>query len=275
MDFEALFALLLPALADWGLKVLGALVLLVFGRIAAGWFRRITRRALTKSQIDPILVPFLSGFAYWVVIAVIAVAVLNLFGVSPVSLVAVLGAVGLAVGLALKDSLANFASGIMLLIFRPFKVGDFVEAGGASGAVVEVGIFSTVLKSADNVKITLPNSQIFGTKINNYNGFPTRRIDLVVGVSYDDDLSVAISTITSVVTADDRILEDPVPMIAVSNLGDSSIDIVVRPWCKTEDYWSLRFDLTRRLKEELEGAGCSIPYPQRDVHVIQNQGAVA
>jgi len=198
------------------------------------------------------------------------IAVLSLFGVQTASLIAVLGAAGLAVGLALQGTLSNFAAGVMLLIFRPFKVGDFIDAVGTAGSVMEIGIFSTTLKSPDNIKIVLPNSQVYGQTIKNFNGYDTRRIDLVIGVSYDNDLQVALDTIRSVVTADPRVMAEPEVQIAVSNLGDSSVDIVVRPWCAGTDYWALRFDLTRRLKEDLEAAGCSIPYPQRDVHLIQS-----
>jgi small conductance mechanosensitive channel len=157
----------------------------------------------------------------------------------------------------------------MLLLFRPFKLGDFVDAGGTVGVVQEIGIFSTTLKSPDNIKITVPNSQVYGSTISNYNGYETRRVDMVMGISYDDNIQTAIDTIRSIVTDDDRVLADPQPQIAVSNLGDSSVDIVVRPWCNAADYWALRFDLTHKLKEGLEGAGCSIPYPQRDVHMHQ------
>jgi small conductance mechanosensitive channel len=161
----------------------------------------------------------------------------------------------------------------MLLVFRPFKVGDFVDIGGTAGSVVEIGVFATTLKTPDNVKVVVPNSQVYGQTIKNFNGFDTRRVDLVMGISYDDDIGLAIDTISKFVAADERVLAEPETQIAVSNLGDSSVDLVVRPWCQGSDYWSLRFDLTRRLKEELEAAGCSIPYPQRDVHVYEAKTA--
>jgi small conductance mechanosensitive channel len=198
------------------------------------------------------------------------IAVLNRIGIATTSVVAIFGAAGLAVGLAMQNTLANFASGVMLLLFRPFKLGDYVDAGGIAGTVMEIGIFSTTLKSPDNIKITVPNSQVYGSTISNYNGFETRRIDMMVGISYEDDIQTAIDTIRSIVSADDRVLADPEPQIAVSNLGDSSVDIVVRPWVNAADYWAVRFDFTRRFKEGLEGAGCSIPYPQRDVHMYQS-----
>jgi small conductance mechanosensitive channel len=251
------------------LDVIAALVIFVVGRIAAGWARKLTRKGLERGNVDATLVPFLAKLVYYAVLAVVVIAVLNRIGVATTSVVAIFGAAGLAVGLAMQSTLSNFASGVMLLLFRPFQLGDFVDAGGTKGSVEEIGIFSTTLKSPDNIKITVPNSQVYGATISNYNGYETRRLDMVMGISYDDNIQTAIDTIHAIVTADDRVLADPAPQIAVSNLGDSSVDIVVRPWCNTADYWPLRFDLNRKLKEGLEAAGCSIPYPQRDIHMYQ------
>lgn len=256
-------------LTSWGLKVVGAIVVLIVGRIVAGWARNAVRRVLERRSVDPTLVPFLSSLVYYLLIAVVAIMVLERFGVQTASLVAVLGAAGLAVGLALQGTLSSFSAGVMLLAFRPFKVGDYVDVGGTAGSVVEIGLFTTTLKSPDNVMIVAPNSQVYGQTIKNYSGYDTRRLDMVMGISYDDDIQVALDTIRRVVTADSRVLAEPEPLFAVSNLGDSSVDVVVRPWCAGADYWGLKFDLTRQLKEQLEAAGCSIPYPQRDVHVFQ------
>ena len=249
------------------LEVIAAIVILVVGRAFAGWARRLTGRGLERGNVDPTLVPFVAKLVYYAVMAVVVIAVLNRLGVATTSVVAIFGAAGLAVGLAMQGTLSNFASGVMLLIFRPFDLGDFVDAGGTAGTVMEIGIFATTLKSPDNIKITVPNSQIYGATISNYNGNDTRRIDLVMGISYDDNIQTAIDTIRRIVTAHELVLADPEPQIAVSNLGDSSVDLVVRPWCNTADYWTVRFDLNRSLKEGLEAAGCSIPYPQRDVHM--------
>jgi len=249
------------------LEVIAAIVILVVGRVFAGWARRLTRRGLERGNVDPTLVPFVAKLVYYAVMAVVVIAVLNRLGVATTSVVAIFGAASLAVGLAMQGTLANFASGVMLLIFRPFDLGDYVDAGGTAGTVMEIGIFATTLKSPDNIKITVPNSQIYGATISNYNGNDTRRIDLVMGISYDDNIQTAIDTIRRIVTAHELVLADPEPQIAVSNLGDSSVDLVVRPWCNTADYWTVRFDLNRSLKEGLEAAGCSIPYPQRDVHM--------
>lgn len=249
--------------------VLAALIILVIGRVAAGWVRKLTRKGLERGEVDATLVPFVAKLVYWAVMAVVVIAALNRLGVATTSVVAIFGAAGIAVGLALKDTLSNFASGVMLLVFRPFDLGDYVDAGGTAGTVMEIGIFATTLKSPDNIKIIIPNSQIYGATISNFNGNETRRVDLVMGISYDDSIQTAIDTIRRIVTSHELVLADPEPVIAVSKLGDSSIDLVVRPWCKTEDYWTLRFDLNRSLKEGLEAAGCSIPYPQRDVHMYQ------
>jgi small conductance mechanosensitive channel len=246
---------------------LAAAVILALGWLVAGWARRLTRLAMTRGEVDAALVPFITKLVYYALLAVTVVAALNRLGVATTSVVAIFGAVGLALGLALQGTLSNFASGVMLLIFRPFDLGDFVEAGGTTGVVLEIGVFSTTLRTPDNVKIVVPNKQIYDTTISNYQGFDTRRIDLVMGIAYDDDIGTALTAIREIVTGDERVLADPEPQIAVSNLGDSSVDIVVRPWCATADYWDLRFDLTHRLKEGLEAAGCSIPFPQRDVHV--------
>jgi len=261
--------LVVDLLSAWGLKLLGAIVLLVLGRMVAGWARRAVRRAMERTQVEPTLIPFVSGLVYYLLLAVIVVAVLGVVGIQTASLLAVFGAAGLAVGLALQGTLSNFAAGVMLLVFRPFHVGDYIEAGGTAGSVESIGMFSTTLNTPDNVKILVPNSQVYGQTIKNYAANPTRRNDITVGVSYDDDVGVAIATIKSVLDADERVLDEPEAVIAVSELGDSSVNIVVRPWCKKEDYWGLRFDLIRTLKERLESAGCSIPYPQRDVHLFE------
>ncbi len=270
MDEEALGQTLdtvREAVTTWGIKAIGALVVLIVGWIAAKWIRASLRNALTRRNVDATLVPFIASMVYYLVLAFVLIAVLGMFGIEATSMVAVLGAAGLAVGLAMQGTLSNFAAGVMLLIFRPFKVGDYVDAGGVAGSVVEVAIFSTTLHSPDNVRITVPNSGIYGAVIKNFSANDTRRNDMVVGIAYDDDIGKAIEVLQSCLDADDRVLKDPAPVIAVSELGDSSVNLVVRPWCTKEDYWGLRFDLTRKMKEQLEAAGCSIPFPQTDVHL--------
>ena len=259
--------------STWGLQLAGALAVLIIGRFLCGLARKSVRRAMESRKVDPSLVPFVSNLVYFVLLAAVLIAVLGLFGIETTSLVAVLGTAGLAIGLALQGTLANFSSGVMLLLFRPFHVGDFIDAAGVAGTVVEIGVFSTIMNTPDNVKIIVPNSGIFGATIKNFSANDTRRNDIVLGISYDDDISNAIAVVNAVLSKDSRVLSDPEPVVAVSELADSSVNLVVRPWCRKEDYWGLRFDLTRKFKEELEQGGCSIPYPQRDVHLHQSNGS--
>jgi small conductance mechanosensitive channel len=265
-NFDGIVAMIADMVAAWGLKVLGAIAVFIVGRMVAKWGRRAMTRLLNKSNVDDTLVPFLTGMTYYLLMAFVIVAVLGMMGIQTASMIAVLGAAGLAVGLALQGTLGNFASGVMLLIFRPFRVGDFIEAAGIAGSVEAITIFTTRLNTPDNVGIVIPNGAVWGTTIKNYAANDTRRIDLVAGISYDDDIGLAIRTIEQMLQ-DARVLKDPAPTIAVSELADSSVNIVVRPWCNRDDYWGLRFDLTRRIKEDLEKAGCTIPYPQQDVYM--------
>ena len=268
-DFSSLVTIILSRVADWAPKIAGSLAVLVIGWMLANWAKRVTRRALERAGVDAILVPFVAGLVHVLAIAMVGVAAITTMGVGTASFVAVMGAAGLAVALAFQGTFSNFAAGIMLLTFRPFKVGDFVEVGGSSGSVKEIGIFTCLLTTPDNIQIRVPNSGVFGQTIKNYSSSETRRIDLVIGVGYDDDLGVAVRTCMDVITADPRVLADPAPVVAVNELGDSSVNLVVRPWVNNPDYWTTRWDLTRALKENLEAAGCSIPFPQRDVHLHQ------
>ena len=261
------FGQVVDLVSTWGLQVIGAVAVLIIGRWAAGFIRKSSRRGLQRAGTDASLVPFLSSMVYYLALTVVVIAVLNLFGIETTSLIAVLGAAGLAVGLALQGTLSNFAAGVMLLVFRPFHVGDFVDAAGVAGTVHEIGIFVTIVDTVDNVRMIVPNSQIGSSIIKNYSTNDRRRNDLLIGISYDDDIGVAVRTIEAVLKSDARVHSEPEPVVAVSELADSSVNLVVRPWCDASDYWPLRWDLTRKLKEELESAGCSIPYPQRDVHL--------
>lgn len=268
-DFNVLLTIVLSRVADWAPKIAGAVAVLAIGWILSNWAKRVTVRALQRSGVDPILVPFVAGLVHVVAISMVTVAAITTMGVGTASFVAVLGAAGLAVALAFQGTFSNFAAGVMLLTFRPFKVGDFVEVGGSSGSVKEIGIFTCLLTTPDNIQIRVPNSGVFGQTIKNFSASDTRRIDLVIGVGYGDDLGVAVRTCMDVVSADPRVLADPAAVVAVSELGDSSVNLVVRPWVASGDYWPTRWDLTRALKENLEAAGCSIPFPQRDVHLHQ------
>ena len=270
-DMEAFTGFITEAVAMWMPKVVGALAVLLIGWVIAGRIRSISRRLLKASPLDDILIPFLSGVIHVSVIVMVVVTALGVIGINTGSFVAVLGAAGLAIALAFQGTFSNFAAGIMLLTFRPFSVGDYVEVGGSAGTVREVGIFSCLLNTPDNVEIRVPNDQIFGATIKNYSANDTRRIDLVMGVGYDDDLGVAARTCMETIAADGRVLSDPAPVVAVHELADSSVNLVVRPWVKKEDYWDARWDLTRALKENIEKAGLSIPYPQQDVHMHEVQ----
>jgi len=216
---------------------------------------------------DPTLVNFLSNVVYAILLIAVILAALDTLGLPVTSLVAVVGAAGLAVGLALKDSLGNFASGVMLVMFRPFSKGDFVEVAGVAGTVNEVRIFSTILTTPDNKQIIIPNGQVAADTITNYSANDQRRVDIIFGVGYDDDLKVAREVLTRLCTEHPKVLDDPETKIFVMNLGDSSVDFAVRPWAKTEDYWTVYSDLLEQAKVELEAAGCNIPYPQTDVHL--------
>lgn len=266
-ELTSLSEQLLPTLWDWGLKVLGGIVVLIIGLIIAKWVRRGLARLFDRTEMDETLEKFLTSLFYYLILIVAAVAALGMMGVQTASVLTMLGAAGLAVGLALQGTLSNVAAGVMLLIFRPFRVGDFVDVGGTAGSVDSVGLFATVLNTPDNVRIVVPNSGIYGGTIKNFSFNELRRNDMVVGISYDDDIGLATDTIRSILDSDIRVLKDPEYQVAVSELGDSSVNLVVRPWCKASDYWNLRFDLTRAFKERLEAAGCSIPYPQQDVHL--------
>jgi small conductance mechanosensitive channel len=222
---------------------------------------------MERAELDVTLVSFLANIVYAFLLAAVILAALDTLGVPVTSLLAVLGAAGLAIGLALKDSLGNFAAGVMLVMFRPFKKGDFVEAGGVSGTVTEVRIFSTILTTPDNKVVIIPNGQVGSGTITNYSANDQRRVDMVFGVGYDDDLKVARKVLTELCANHPLILGEPETKIFVANLGDSSVDFAVRPWAKTADYWTVYGDLLEQGKAALEEAGCSIPYPQSDVHL--------
>jgi len=262
-------------LAEYGLRVLGAILIFVIGRWIARLVSGLAGKAMKATKVDETLVPFLENLAYSAVLVFVVIAALATAGVPTATAVAVVGAAGLAVGLALQGSLANFASGVLLLVFKPFRAGDFVEIGGAKGTVVAVHVFNTMINSPDNVRIIVPNAQVTGGSILNYTVNGTRRVDLVVGVSYNDDLKKARRVFESVLAQDKRILADPAPVVAVSAMADSSVNFVVRPWVKAADYWDVYFDLTEKLKVAVEEHGMSIPFPQRDVHVKADASAAS
>ncbi|MHC4191612.1 MAG: mechanosensitive ion channel family protein [Planctomycetota bacterium] len=257
IDMQAILQKVYEYLAEYGLKIIAALIIFLIGRWLAKFISRLIEKALIRSHVDKTLAKFTRnlchiGLLIFVVIAAVA---------------SLVGAAGLAIGLALQGSLANFASGFLMIIFRPFKVGDFIEAAGVKGTVDEIQIFNTIINTPDNVRAIIPNAQITGSNVLNYTVNETRRVDLVVGVSYEDDLKKAKQVIEEVLAGDDRVLKDPNLTVAVSELGDSSVNFVVRPWVKSADYWDAYFDITAKVKLALDENGIAIPYPQRDVHI--------
>ena len=246
-----------------------AIAIYVIGKWIAGNIVKLIDKAMELRKMDPALRGFLAAILSTVFTFVIALVAVEQLGVNTTSLLALLGAAGLAVGLALKDSLSNFAAGVMLILFKPFKIGDFVEAGGVAGAVEKIEVFNTIFKSGDNKEIIVPNSQIYGGTITNYSARPTRRIDLVVGISYDDDMKKARDLILAVLAADERVLKDPEAVVAVDELGDNSVNFVVRPWVTSGDYWVVKWALLEAIKNTFDSNGITIPYPQRDVHMHQ------
>lgn len=263
---------------DWlianGMSILFAIGVLIIGRWLAMWLASLSRKAMTKGGVDVTLSSFLGKLIYYGLMAAVVIAAADQVGIKTTSFLAIMGAAGLAVGLALKDSLSNFASGVMLILFRPFVVGDFVSAGGVSGTVRKIDIFSTIILTPDNQKIIVPNGGITSSVITNVNAEPTRRIDLVVGIGYDDDIRETKNTLKELVMADKRILADPSTAIAVLELADSSVNLIVRPWVKTADYWAVRLELIERIKLTFDEKGISFPYPQQDVHMYQQTDTI-
>jgi small conductance mechanosensitive channel len=239
----------------WTTRIVLSLAIFVIGRWIAKALTRFTERMMKRAKLDNMLTTFLGNILYTLLLLVVVIAALDQLGVQTTSLLAVFGAAGLAIGLALKDSLANFSSGVMLIIFRPFKVGDFVEAAGVAGSVEEVRIFSTIIRTGDNREVIVPNSQVYSGPITNYSAKSTRRIDMVFGIGYEDDIRKAKELIEAALNADDRILKDPAPLIAVGELADSSVNINVRPWVKTADYWAVNFALLEKIKLSFDENG--------------------
>jgi small conductance mechanosensitive channel len=257
----------------WGTKIVMAVLVFIIGRWIAKLLTKALQSVMTKGKVDQMLVNFLGNITYSALLAVVVLAALEKLGVNTTSALAILGAAGLAVGLALKDSLTSFAAGVMLIIFRPFKLGDFVEAGGIAGVVEEIRIFHTVLKTGDNREVTMPNAQIYSGTIVNYSARETRRIDLVIGIGYDDDIKKARDLINRVLEADATVLKDPAPTVMLLELGASSVDFAVRPWVKSGDYWTTRAAILEAIKTTFDKEGVSIPYPQQDIHLFKESAA--
>jgi small conductance mechanosensitive channel len=256
-------------LIPWGINIGLALLIFIVGRIAVSIIIGIVRKLLTKAKLDKILVGFITAIINWILLLVVIIAALNRLGINTTSLIAIIGAAGLAIGLSMKDSLQNFAAGVMIIIFKPFKEGDFVEAGGTSGSVKQINIFSSTFLTPDNKQVIVPNGAIYSGVITNYSATGTRRIDMVFGIGYDDDIVKAKGIIEEILKSENRILNTPVYDLVVGELADSSVNIYVRPWVSSSNYWPVKFDLTEKIKLQFDKNGISIPYPQMDVHTYR------
>ncbi len=255
------------------LNLIAAIVIYIIGKWLAGVISKGIEKLMIKGKVDPALASFTKNIVKAAILIFAIIAAIGKLGVQTTSFIAILGAAGLAIGMALQGTLSNFAAGVMLILFKPFKVGDFIEGGGTLGTVKEIQIFNTILASPDNRKIILPNSKVSGDTITNFSAIDSRRVDLVFGISYADDMKKAREILMEVVTSDSRVLKDPEPVVAVSELGDSSVNLVCRPWVKPADYWGVYFDIMEKGKVALEAQGLSIPFPQRDIHVYQEAPA--
>ena len=273
MDLSNILPRLQELLAFYGLNIVAAILIFVVGRWIARALRNMIKRMMTKGNVDEILVSFVGNLTYIALFAFVIIAALNQLGIQTTSFIAIIGAAGLAIGLALQGSLANFAAGVLMIIFRPFQVGDYIEGAGVAGAVEKVQIFTTQLKTPDNKTIIIPNAKIMGDNITNYSAKDTRRVDMVIGVGYGDDLKKVREILEDILAKDHRILKDPAPTIGVLELGDNSVNFAVRPWVKRDDYWGAYFDVTETVKRRFDEEGISIPYPQRDVHLYEYKEA--
>ncbi len=262
---------LVQYISAFGVRLLVGLVILVVGmKLAVFLSKRLVAALSRQERFDEMLVHFFGSLARYSIIAVTVIAVLNQVGVQTASLLAVLASAGLAIGLALQGTLSNIASGVMLIFFRPFRTGQYVEVAGTAGTVKNVSLFTTELCTPDNVQIILPNSAVWSSSIINYSHHETRRVDFLIGISYSDNIDKAFAVIHGVIGGDKRIHADPAPQVVVSELADSSVNITIRLWVTSEDYWGVKFDLTKQFKEALDANGLSIPFPQQDVHLIQS-----
>ncbi len=264
VDLEKIFV---TYAIPWGTKLIFAILVFLIGSLVAKWILRLINKGLNRSRLDGMLVSFVTNILRWTFTLLVIIVALEQLGIPTTSLITLLGAAGLAIGLALKDSLQNFASGVLLILFRPFRTGDLIEAAGKTGVVEEIRIFSTQLRTPDNHEVTLPNGEVYSNAIINYTAKEQRRIDLVIGIGYDDDLRKAKEVLEGILENEERVLKEPAPLVAVGELGGSSVDILVRPWVNTADFFATKCALTEKIKLALDEAGISIPYPQMDVHL--------
>ena len=268
---EDLIAKVWELLTIYGLKVIAAVVVFIVGRWVAKGLRKFVENVMNKRQVDPTIVSFVANMTYIALLVFVVLAALGQLGIQTTSFIAVIGAAGLAIGLALQGSLANFAAGFLMIIFRPFKIGDYIEGAGVAGTVEVIQIFTTQIQTPDNKTVIIPNAGLTAGNITNYSAKGTRRVDLIMGIGYGDDIDKARTIMEDILAKDERILKDPAPKIAVVELADSSVNFVVRPWVKSENYWDVYFDTTENIKKSFDAQGISIPFPQRDVHMYEHK----
>lgn len=255
----------------WGINILLAIVIYIVGKFVVSLLIKLLGKVMSHAKYDDMLTNFVKSIVSAILMLFVVVASLDKLGVDTTSLVAILGAAGLAIGLSLQGSLQNFAAGVMLLVFKPFKAGDFIEAAGTMGVVKSISIFNTIMTTGDNKEVIVPNGSIYGDNIINYSAKETRRVDMIVGIGYDADLLKAKQVLQELIAADERILDEPAATVAVSELADSSVNFVVRPWVKTADYWAVKFAFTEAVKLRFDQEGISIPFPQMDVHLHKTE----
>ena len=263
---EAGFYTVMGYISLYGLRLIGSILIFYIGKKVARFLADFSKKMMDRSNVDETISKFFTNVIYGALLVFIILAALSNLGINTTSFIAVLGAAGLAVGLAFQGTLSNIGAGVLLIFFKPFKVGDFINAAGESGVVEEINLFSVLLKTGDNKQIIVPNSSIIGGNITNFSAKDTRRVDFVFGIGYDDDLKLAKSTLEEIINSDERVLKDPAPFVAVSELADSSVNFVVRAWVKSSDYWGVYFDTLERVKLTFDEKGISIPYPQMDIH---------
>lgn len=270
MDIQGINEIFRVFLIEYGLNVVGAITILIVGWIVANWLSKRVQKMTTRTErIDNTISPILVKGTKIIVLVITILAMLSKFGVQTASILAVIGTIGLAIGLALQGTLSNIASGFMLLILRPFNVGDAVDIGGTTGVVDEIGLFVTEMHTFDNIAVTVPNSRVWGNELKNFSRNNTRRVDLEIGISYDDDIDKAMKVIKEILDADERVLPEPEPLLSVGSLGDNAVVLLVRPWTETPNVWPLRYDLIQKIKQRFDEEDISFPYPQRDVHLYQ------
>ena len=271
INIEKIIDLVILWLTTYSMKIITAVLIFIIGKWVAQKITRLFIKLLDKNKVDITLSRFLESIVYYTLLTGVMIAAAGQLGINTTSFIAIVGAAGLAIGLALKDSLSNFSSGVMLILFRPFRVGDFVSAGGVAGKVMRIDLFNTTLNTPDNQRVIVPNANITNGVITNVTANDTRRVDLTIGIGYGDDILKAKRVLGEIIATEERVLETPAPKIAVSELADSSVNFVVRPWVKTADYWDVYFDLTEKIKLTFDKEGIHIPFPQQDVHLFQEK----